>query len=326
MVRSKLFKGSNLQRYAPAFLLLILVVILAVTNANFLSAQSFFNLLLQVSAMGVVALGAMLVLLTGGIDFTAGYGMSLAGVTAGYFYFLSGNNGIVLILTAVVMGVLVGTINGLIITKLKLHPFIATLAMMSVCQGVSMMVSEGRQVIISSPFLLKLGQGRLFGFLPISFIAYAVIVLCIFVLVNRTKLGVYAYSLGGNEDAVLYSGINKDLYKILVYLVAGLCYGLASVITVSQVTVITTNISGTVLLDGIAAAVVGGTSLTGGRGTVGGTVMGAFIITLISTLLTFLSVPPLLRDAIKGLIIIAILLFDVALNKIGKKQSQYVSA
>jgi ribose/xylose/arabinose/galactoside ABC-type transport system permease subunit len=220
-----------------------------------------------------------------------------------------------LILVSAVVGLSAGLLNGTIITKLKLHPFIVTLAMMSAFQGLSMMISEGRQVVITSPFLLTLGQGRLFGFLPVSFIAYLLILGGVYFIVNHTKIGTYAYAIGGNKDAVVYSGINKNLYETVIYGIAGLLYGLAGVITVSQVTVITANISGTVLLDGIAAAIVGGTSLLGGRGTVEGTCVGTFIIILISTLLTFLGIPPLLRDALKGVIIIGILLFDVAIRK-----------
>jgi ribose/xylose/arabinose/galactoside ABC-type transport system permease subunit len=309
-------RSLNLQRLAPIFLLLVLLLVISVTNTNFMSAQAIFNLFLQVSPLGIVAFGAMLVLLTGGIDFTAGYGMSLAGITAGYVYITYGNHtSISLILVSAVIGLLAGLLNGLIITKLKLHPFIVTLAMMSAFQGLSMMISEGRQVVITSPFLLTLGQGRLFGFLPVSFIAYLLILGGVYFVVNHTKIGTYAYAIGGNKDAVVYSGINENLYEMAIYGIAGLLYGLAGVITVSQVTVITANISGTVLLDGIAAAIVGGTSLLGGRGTVGGTCIGTFIIILISTLLTFLGIPPLLRDALKGLIIIGILLFDTAIRK-----------
>lgn len=307
---------NNLPKYIPVFLMIILMVILTVSNRNFLSGQSMFNLLQQASALGIVALGAMIVLLTSGIDFTAGFGLSLAGVTAGYAYLESGNNGIVLILVSLLIGAAVGAVNGLIIVKLKLNPFITTLAMMSVCKGISMIVSEGRQVTITTSYLLKLGSGRIFTFIPISFLVFMIAVILMYIIMNKTKLGIYTYAIGGNEDAVDYSGINKSWYKILVYTVAGICYGLAAIITCSQVTVITSNISGDYLLDGIAAAVVGGTSLMGGKGTVFGVVIGAFVITLITTILNFLQVPYLLREVIKGLIIICILIFDAAINKL----------
>ena len=310
---------NNIQKYAPVFLMLVLMVILTIANKNFLSAQSIYNLLQQVSALGIVDLGAMIVLLTAGIDFTAGFGLSLAGVTAGFVYLESGNQGILLIITSLLIGALVGLINGLIIVKLNLNPFITTLAMMSVCKGVSMMVSEGRQVQIKSEFLLTLGSGRILKFIPVSFLVFLLAVVLMYIIMNKTKLGIYTYAMGGNEDAVEYSGINKNFYKILVYTVAGFLYGLAAIITCCQVTVITSNISGDFLLDGIAAAVVGGTSLLGGKGTVFGVVIGAFIITLITTMLNFLQVPFLLREVIKGIIIICILIFDVCIGKLADR-------
>jgi ribose/xylose/arabinose/galactoside ABC-type transport system permease subunit len=316
----KVRKKIDLQRRVPLFLLLMLVIVLSIANSNFLSLQAMYNLLLQISSIGIVALGAMIVLITAGIDFTAGYGMSLAGVTGGYFYMATGGNGIVLLVVSLAIGALVGIVNGTIIAKMRLHPFITTLAMMSVCQGVSMMISEGRNIEITSDWLLFLGQGRLIGFLPPVFLIFVLAVFIMYIVLNKTKLGVYTYAIGGNEDAVSYSGIRVDLYKIAVYAVAGLLYGLAAIVTVVKVTVITPNISGTVLLDGIAAAVVGGTSITGGRGTVSGTVIGTAIMTLISTLLTFLSIPPLLRDALKGLIIIVILIFDAGMTRMAKRR------
>ena len=254
--KSRLFTGYDLQKYAPVFLMLVLMLILTIANKNFLTGQSIYNLLSQVAALGIVALGSMLVLLTAGIDFTAGFGLSLAGVTAGVVYISSGDKGWVLVLVSVLTGAVVGLLNGLIIVGLKLNPFIATLAMMTVCKGISMMVSEGRQVQITSPGLLKLGSGKLFGFLPIAFILFAAVIFIIYLILNKTKLGIYTYAIGGNEDAVAYSGINKDLYKVFVYVTAGVCYGIAAIITCSQVTIITSNISGDYLLDGIASAIV----------------------------------------------------------------------
>ena len=320
--KSRLFTGYDLQKYAPVFLMLVLMLILTIANKNFLTGQSIYNLLSQVAALGIVASGSMLVLLTAGIDFTAGFGLSLAGVTAGVVYISSGDKGWVLVLVSVLTGAVVGLLNGLIIVGLKLNPFIATLAMMTVCKGISMMVSEGRQVQITSPGLLKLGSGKLFGFLPIAFILFAAVIFIIYLILNKTKLGIYTYAIGGNEDAVAYSGINKDLYKVFVYVTAGVCYGIAAIITCSQVTIITSNISGDYLLDGIASAIVGGTSLLGGKGRVSGTVIGAFIITLITTILNFLQVPFLLREVIKGLIIVGILVFNAGIEKLSAKMEK----
>jgi len=313
-------KKIDLQKQVPVALFLMLVIAVSLTNRNFLTAQAMYNLMLQASSVGIIALGAMLVLISAGIDFTAGHGMALAGVAAGYFYVASGNNGIVLVVVALLAGGLLGLVNGVLIAKLKLPPFIATLAMMTVCLGLALMISEGRRVVVESPYILAFGQGRLFGVIPPVFLAYLFLVGVMYLILNRSKLGVYAYAMGGNEDAVKYAGINIDRYKILIYVVAGLFYGVAAVVVGAKVTVITPSVSGTLLLDGIASAVVGGTSITGGRGRVFGTVIGTLIILLISTLLTFLRVPSLLRDALRGAIIIGILLFDSFMVRMAKKK------
>ena len=313
-------KRIDLQRHAPVVLFFILVIALTMTNRAFLSAQGMYNLMLQASSVGIIALGATLVLISAGIDFTAGHGMALAGVVGGYFYVLSGNNGLVLIVAAVTTGAVLGLVNGTLIAKLKLPPFIATLAMMTVCLGLALMVSEGRRIMIQAPWVLSFGQGRLFGVIPPVFLVYLSVVVLMFLLLNYTKLGVYTYAMGGNEDAVKYAGVNTSRYKMLVYIVAGICYGIAAVVVSAKVTIITPSISSTLLLDGIASAVVGGTSLTGGRGRVFGTVIGTLIILLISTLLTFLRVPSLLRDALRGAIIIGILLFDVIMVRLSKRK------
>ncbi len=326
MEKAFAWKGSpniknSLKRFVPVIIFICMFAVLAVYNTNFLRPQSIANLLMQVSAVGVVALGAMITLISGGIDFTAGYGLSLSGVAAGAIYGASGNNGVILILSAVAIGACVGLVNGVIITRLNLHPFIVTLAMMSVCQGMSTMIAEGKKIEITSEYLLELGSGKLFGFLPFSFLTLMLIAFLMGAVMHRTRIGVYTYAMGGNEDAVIYSGINEKVYKTLVYVIAGVCYGIGAILSVSQVTVITPNISGTYLLDGIAAAVIGGTSLSGGKGKISGVIIGAFIIILITTLLTFLGVPSLLRDAVKGAIIIGILLLDAFINGVSLREN-----
>ena len=310
----------DLQRHAPVVLFLLLVIALTFVNRNFLSAQAMYNLMLQASSVGIIALGAMLVLISAGIDFTAGHGMALAGVVGGYFYVSTGNSLIALVIACLAAGAILGLVNGTLISRLKLPPFIATLAMMTVCLGLALMISDGRRIQIENPLVLAFGQSRLFGVIPPVFVAYLAVVGIIYLLLNHTKFGVYVYAIGGNEDAVKYAGINIAKYKMLIYIVAGLCYGVAAIVVGAKVTIITPSISSTLLLDGIASAVIGGTSITGGRGRVFGTVIGTLIILLISTLLTFLRVPSLLRDALRGAIIIGILLFDVAMVRLAKRK------
>ena len=213
------------------------------------------------------------------------------------------------------MGLLIGLCSGLLITKLKLPPFIATFAMMSVLQGLALLISEGRQYLITDKAALWVGQGYLFGIVPVPFVIFLLICGAGYLLLNRTKMGVYIYAMGGNEEAAVYAGVQVNRYKLLVYVFAGFCTGVASVITTTRIALISASVSGDILMDAISAVVIGGTSVSGGKGTVSGTIAGVLIMGLISAALTYLNVDTLLRNVVKGVVIILALLLDFAMNK-----------
>lgn len=300
---------SRRQEFIPMLVLLILIIILSIANSNFLQISTFTNLFQSVAPMGIVALGAMFVIITSGIDFTSGFGLAVAGVSAGVLYAKTDYNLAVLILTGLVIGILIGLVNGTIITKFKVSPFITTLAMMSVLQGLSLLISQGQRLLINDPKALWLGQGRI-GFIPVSFLILLIFAVIAHLLLTKTKFGVYVFSMGGNEQALTYSGVNVDIYKIMVYTLAGFFTGLGSVITISRIALITPNISGTILLDAIASTIIGGTKISGGKGSVFGTIIGVLIMGLITMALTYLNVDNLLRDAVKGGIIVTALFLN----------------
>ena len=310
----------DLQRVMPVVILAVLLLALSLLNRDFLSLQTLVNLMQQVSAVGVVAIGAMFVIITGGIDFSAGYGLAMIGMAAGVVYAQSPFQGSVaaMVVTFLGMGALLGLVNGLLIAALDILPFIATLAMMSLAQGMSLMIGGGTMVMLTDSPILAVGQGKIGGVLPVSFVVLLAVCLTASVILNRTKLGVYTYALGGNEDAAWYSGIHVKRYKILVYVVAGICTGIASMLTVSRIAMATPSISGTTLTDAIAATCIGGTSMSGGRGNVLGTCIGAVIIVLISTALTYLKIPAEMQEVFKGAVILLAVAFDAVVSR--KKQ------
>lgn len=314
--RNSLSDLINSKQYIiPLAILIIMIVVLSIANNEFLQVSTFSNLFQSVAPVGIVAIGAMCVIITGGIDFTSGHGLAVAGVTAGVLYTKSGFSLPVLIITGIFIGTVIGVINGLTITKLKISPFIATLAMFSVLQGLSLWVSQGQRLLINDPLALWLGQGKIYGYLPVSFILFIIMCILSHILLTRTKFGIYTYAIGGNERSLIYSGVNVELYKILIYTFAGLCTGLGSVVTISRVALISPNISGSILMDAIASTIIGGTSISGGKGTIVGTFIGVLIMGLITMTLTFLNVDNLLREAVKGLIIILALLLNTFANK-----------
>lgn len=305
-------KAASLLAAMPLIILFVLLFVLTMLNRSFLSPSTLVNLMQQVSAVGVVAIGAMLCIITGGIDFSAGYGLAMIGMFAGWVYANEpfAESTVAIVLAFLFMGALLGFANGFLVAKLKIQPFIATLAMMSLAQGISLFINGGTMIMLFDAPIVYAGQGMVGGFIPVSFIIYLFVCVAVAVMLRRTRLGVYTYSIGSNETALRYAGVNVDRYKLLVYVVAGLCTGVASLLTVSKIAMTTPSIYGTTLTDAIAATCIGGTSLSGGKGSVFGTLVGSFIIVLITTALTYLRIPAEMQNVFKG----AVILFAVAVD------------
>ncbi len=319
MYSKKNVKNINkfLYKQAPLLILIVLVIIISILNKEFLSLQTLSNLLQQVSAVGIVALGAMIVIICGGIDFTAGNGLAMIGMAAGTVYAFGHNfnNLLLIVIISLLFGSLLGFVNGVIISKLNVQPFITTLAIMSVAKGLSLMIGGGNMVKLTDKQILFIGQKKFFGFLPMPFIIFIFVALMMYVILNKTKLGIYSYAIGSNEEAARFVGINIARYKILIYVLAGICTGIASLLTISRIAMTTPNIAGTILLDAITAVIIGGTSLSGGKGTVSGTIIGVFIVIVISTALVFLKITPEMQDFFKGSIILVAVGIDAYGNK-----------
>lgn len=311
-------KKLSIQRFVPLIMLVGIYIILSCISPTFLKFNTIFNLLQQNAAVGIIALGASMVLITGGLDFTSGIGLAMAGVTTAKIYMAAGENILVMIVCALVIGMLIGLANGTIITGLRIQPFIATLAMMTILQGLTMIIAEANTPHLTKADALYIGSGSLLGLPFPIFIFIAMALLSAFIM-NMTSMGTYIYALGGNEEAARFVGISTVKVKLFVYCFAGLCAGAASLITISRVVIVSPNLDGTFLLDGIASAVIGGTSVSGGKGTVFGTVIGVFIIGIISTALTYLQVPAVFQEAAKGIFIIFALALDAVMNRVAAK-------
>lgn len=312
----------NLYRQIPLIILLFMVLILSISNKEFLTLQTFTNLMQQVSAVGVVALGAMFVIISGGIDFTTGYGLAMIGMAAATLYtrFINTNSIFsifILVLVTLVVGAALGLVNGLVITKLRITPFIATLGVMSLAKGLSLLIGGGALIIFKDEKVLFIGQGKLFGFLPVSFLIFLLVSLIIYLILKKTKLGIYTYAIGGNEETVRFVGINVVSYKIFIYILAGICTGVATLLTITRIGIVSPSIYGTILLDAIAASIIGGTSLSGGKGSVSGTIVGVFIIVIVSTALAYLRIPPEMQEFFKGMVIFIAVGIDAYTNKNG---------
>lgn len=317
-IQKKALNGKNaletVQKNLPFILIVALGAVIAIMNPRFLSWQNISNILMQYSGTAFVALGAMMVLISGGIDFTTAEIMALGSTLGGIWYLRAGGSATLLIIGCLLAGLAVGVINGVLIAYLKFQPFIATLAMQALIHGAMLSLAEGELILLQNNAVVDfLGKGKLLG-MPIAFVLLLVFGVIMWFVMKRTKLGAYTYAIGGNEEALRSSGVNVKIYKMMIYVMAGLCASLGTILITCRMASVYSSVSSTLLLDAIAATVIGGTSVRGGKGNVVGTIVGAMIIGVIANSLTLLNVPSNMHNVVKGLTIIFALLIDVAVN------------
>ena len=311
--RKSIFRPDVLREYGNIFILVLIILVMLVLNPRFLSINNIINISRQMVPVGLLAMGAMFVIMSGGLDLSAAFGVSLAAVIFGLVYEKSLNIFIIILIT-VVAGILMGILNGLFITRLKMLPFIVTLATMAIFQGVTYMVAGAKLIYIENSLMTFLGSGTIFK-IPTSFLFLIFFYFIGYIILNQTKLGTYIIAIGNNEKSSVLAGINIGKYKFYIYAFSGFCTGLAAVLLVSKVQMSVPSIGGLpLLLDAVAATILGGTSLSGGRGTIRGTFVGVLLIVIIGNIINLLSIDANYRDVIKGLVIIAVLLFDRAIN------------
>lgn len=298
---------------SPVILLVVLTVIFAIVDPRVVSTQSLINIVAQATPIAVLALGAFIVLLTAGIDLSAGVGVAFCAVLIASL--VDSGTGLPGAL-AIGLGVMlaVGLFNGLVIAVLKIPPFVTTLATMVALQGATLAVASKGVLMLREPSLRFIGVERTFG-IPHVIFATLLIVLAAAVLMRRSRFGLRTYALGSDASAAELAGVPVMRHTILVYCVSGLFVFLTAFIMISRVPVVTPNIGGTsLLLDAIAAAVLGGTSIFGGRGTVWGAVVGALIVSLLTTALRIFGTDPSSLELYKGAIIMAALLADAVMT------------
>jgi ribose transport system permease protein len=301
---------SILQKLGPIIGLLVIIVIISIMSPSFLSLNNILNVLRQVSINALIAFGMTFIILTGGIDLSVGSILALTGaVTAGLM--ASGVDPILAMLVGLVLGAVLGAINGLIIAKGKVAPFIATLATMTIYRGLTLVYTEGRPIsgLGDSMAFQMLGKGYMLG-IPVPVVTMAISFIVLYFILKKTTFGRRVYAVGGNEEASILSGINADRIKIYVYALTGLLAALASLILTSRLNSAQPTAGNMFELDAIAAVVLGGTSLTGGRGWIVGTLIGALIIGVLNNGLNLIGVSSFFQQVVKGAVILLAVLLD----------------
>ncbi|MCC7054480.1 MAG: ribose ABC transporter permease [Gemmatimonadaceae bacterium] len=293
--------------------LLVLCVGLWIATPYFATAANLANVAEQSAIVGVIAIGMTCVILTGGIDLSVGSLVALAGVVIGVAL-RRGMPVTVAVALGLVAGTVSGALNGLMVTRGKLPPFIATLGMMSVARGAALMVSDGRPISGFPGTLRALATGEVLG-VPAPVVLMLALYAVAYVVLTRTVLGRYLYAIGGNEQATALSGVNVPRYKTLVYAISGLSAAICATLLVARLNSAQPIAGMGYELDAIAAVVIGGTSLLGGSGSVMGTLIGALIMSVLRNGLNLLGVSSYLQQVAIGVVIIAAVLIDMALRR-----------
>ncbi|WP_207535185.1 ABC transporter permease [Desertivirga arenae] len=319
----KLYK-PYLVKFQSLIALLILCLLISILSDKFLTMSNGWNVMRQISVNITISVGMTLIVLTAGIDLSVGSVLALCGaITAGLL-----KNGIPLpsadlfvgftLLGAIVIGLLLGFslggFNGWVITKFKVPPFVATLAMLTIARGLTFLYTEGFPISGMGEKFAYLGTGWLFG-IPVPVWISAIVVAIAGVITNKTRLGRYIYAIGGNESASRLSGINVNKVKIVVYSIAGGLAATGGILVTSRLDSAQPNAGVSYELDSIAAVVIGGTSLAGGKGSVLGTVLGAIIIGVLNNGLVLLNVSPFWQQVVKGAVILLAVIIDKSNSK-----------
>lgn len=309
MKQSKL-SFSYLEKIISFIGLILLVIIISALNSAFLEPSNLFNLLRQVSINGLIAFGMTFVILTGGIDLSVGSTLALSSAMIAILM-VSGMDSIVALLIGCIFGAILGAINGLLITVGKMAPFIATLATMTVFRGVTLVITDGNPITnLNGSYAFQLfGRGYFLG-VPVPAVTMFITFIILYIVLHKTIFGRQTYAMGGNEKAAFISGIKVNKLKVMIYSLAGLMSAMAGAILTSRLNSAQPTAGMSYELDAIAAVVLGGTSLTGGKGRILGTLIGVLIIGVLNNGLNLLGVSSFYQQVVKGVVIIIAVLID----------------
>lgn len=301
--------------------LVVLCIIMGCLSSTFFTASNWLNILVQSAINGVIAVGMTLIIITGGIDLSVGSILAFSSIVGGLLL-EAGTPVIVSVLVSLVIGTIAGFVNGFFITKFKMPAFIVTLAMMEICRGLTMVVTNGENQSLtpdsSLPANLSANYttysvfgGSLGGFFPVPIIIMFVVILIGYYLLKYTTFGRSLYAIGGNREASRFSGIKVGKIELLAYTITGLLCGVAGIVLNSRLGAAIPTAGEGYEMDAIGAVVIGGASLAGGEGSMGGTLIGVLILSVLNNGLNLMNVNSFYQDVVKGLVILLAVLIDM---------------
>lgn len=305
--RQKLWSDIK-TKYSIYFVLVALFIVCWVSNKNFVSSENLKNISAQISVGTVLAFGQTILIICGMLDLSSASVLALAGVLSVSTYTQTGS--LTLAFTvAIVVGVACNMLNGLMVTKFKTPPFIATLAMMAMARGAALMYTKGQNIYQIGDYV-KFGQGKILG-IPTPVVFMVGVLVVTWYILKHTVFGRSIYAIGGNEEAANASGINVNKIKMRAFIINGIFVGIAGVLFMSRVNGGMPNGAVGYEFKALTAAVIGGTSFTGGIGTAAGTIAGAFIVGFLDNIMVLVGVDSYLQQVVRGAIIALAVIYDI---------------
>ena len=309
-MKKKQTLGTFISKNIIYIAFVIMLIGLSVFTSSFLQMKNLVNVLRQATVVGVLSMGMTFVIIGGGIDLSVGSTMALAScIAAAYSTSTTAIPLPLAIALGCLVGIVVGALNGIVVAYLGVVPFIATLGMQYAVRGVALVYTGGRPINALTTAFTNLGKGYA-GPIPVPVIIFAIVALISWFFLAKTQFGRYIYAIGGNERASKLSGIKVDRVKIWVYAFSGLCSAIVGIIATSQLVSATPKTGESWEMNAIAASVLGGTSMAGGVGSIGGTIVGAFVIGVINDGMTMCGVTEFWQKIIRGLVIIIAVIID----------------
>jgi len=309
-VKRKFEYKEILSKLGPLLALIVLIIFVSVLSPSFLSLTNLMNLMRQVSTNALIAFGMTFVIITGGIDLSVGSTLALSSaIMAGMI--VNGIDPLIAMTVSLIAGFVLGAVNGLLITKGKLVPFIATLATMTIYRGATLVLTDGKPITgLDETFIFQfMGRGYFFG-IPFPIVITLVVFALLFVLLHKMSFGRKTFAIGGNEKASFIAGVKSNKIKIFVYSISGVLASLAGIILTSRLNSAQPTAGESYEMDAIASVVLGGTSMSGGKGRIFGTLIGALIIGTLNNGLNLLGVSTFYQQIVKGIVIIIAVLID----------------
>ena len=313
-MENKKFSLEVFQKHGITVILLVMIIGMCIISPVFRTPGNVVNILLQVSSNGILSIGMLFVMIGGGIDLSVGSIIALTSVMLGQALNLTGSLWVG-ILAAILVPMLFAVINGFFVSRFNMFPFVVTLATQLVIRGAAYLIGGGASVSLVSKELRAFGTGALFGIIPYPVICFIIIAVIAYVLLHMTRYGRYIFAVGGNPASAFASGINVKKVTLSTYIFMGFCAAVAGIITTARISASQPNIGTGLETDAIAACVIGGTSFTGGIGSVPGAMVGIIMIGVIYNSMNLLQINSYWQTITKGVLILLAVLLDILISK-----------